>query len=248
MPPHLGHSPTLPIDFVHPASCPPVRPGTAAAGLCFSQAEAAALLRKEQLNSYGVLATRRQAAAAGAGAGSGAAGRGAGCREGSGAGCSQPVSGGGGGEEDAQDGERHLRGSAIYAQAALINHECLPNVARYDSFDAPAPAPSPSLPCQGGSTASGSGGTAGAGGCRSSGGSSAGGSTHVVFRALHDLPPGTEVTTSYVPLHWGLRERQAQCREVYGFACTCPRCQVSGGLGRTRGVGRAGAWSGRTFL
>ena len=27
-------------------------------------------------------------------------------------------------------GERSLRGSGIYAQAAMLNHECLPNVAR----------------------------------------------------------------------------------------------------------------------
>lgn len=33
-------------------------------------------------------------------------------------------------------GERRTRGTAIYPTAALINHECLPNVARTDNFDA----------------------------------------------------------------------------------------------------------------
>ncbi len=32
-------------------------------------------------------------------------------------------------------GERRLRGIAIYPIASSINHECLPNVARVDDFD-----------------------------------------------------------------------------------------------------------------
>ncbi|BDA45650.1 probable histone-lysine N-methyltransferase SMYD1 [Coccomyxa sp. Obi] len=40
------------------------------------------------------------------------------------------------------EGERRIRGTAIYPNASLINHECLPNVARMDNFDAPeVPAP-----------------------------------------------------------------------------------------------------------
>lgn len=30
---------------------------------------------------------------------------------------------------------------------------------------------------------------------------------------------------SYMPLHWDLQTRQAQCAEVYGFVCTCARCK-----------------------
>jgi len=41
--------------------------------------------------------------------------------------------------EGGEEGERQLRGSALYAQASLINHECNPNVARFDAFDAHAP-------------------------------------------------------------------------------------------------------------
>ena len=32
-------------------------------------------------------------------------------------------------------GERRIRGTAIYPIASSINHECLPNVARVDDFD-----------------------------------------------------------------------------------------------------------------
>ena len=37
----------------------------------------------------------------------------------------------------AWQGERRIRGTAIYPQASLLNHECLPNVARFDDFDSP---------------------------------------------------------------------------------------------------------------
>lgn len=58
-------------------------------------------------------------------------------------------------------GERRIRGTALYARAALINHECLPNVARFDRFDGPAPPGAPP-----------------------------GANTAAEFRALHDLPAG----------------------------------------------------------
>jgi SET and MYND domain-containing protein len=37
------------------------------------------------------------------------------------------------------------------------------------------------------------------------------------MRALHGLPPGSEVTLSYFPLHWDLQERQAQAQQVGGW-------------------------------
>ncbi|GIL75147.1 hypothetical protein Vretifemale_4926 [Volvox reticuliferus] len=168
---------------------------SAAESLSLGEGELAMLLRKEQLNSYGVLASQQQVATAAAlqTGSSGVCGRRgeATCGGMGGAGCSTNS-----GEADLppgerEGGERRLRGSAIYAQASLVNHECLPNVARFDFFDSGRP-----------------------------------NSTHVTFRALHDLPPGTELAQSYVPLHWNLAERQAQCRDVYGFDCTCPRCQT----------------------
>lgn len=95
-----------------------------------------------------------------------------------------------------EDGERQLRGSGIYLQASLINHECIPNVARFDNFDSSRPD-----------------------------------NTRIAFRAMHALPAGTEVVQSYFPLNWSLQERQQQCRDVYGFTCTCPRCKLESRTG-----------------
>ena len=86
-------------------------------------------------------------------------------------------------------GERVLRGSALYAQASMVNHGCLPTVARVDQFDADSPQ-----------------------------------RTHLQLRALHALPAGEEALLSYVPLHWPREARQEQCRTVYEFDCSCPRC------------------------
>lgn len=58
-------------------------------------------------------------------------------------------------------GERRIRGTGIYALPSLINHECLPNVARFDRFDRP-PADDPAP----------------------------GANAAVEFRALHDIPQG----------------------------------------------------------
>ena len=98
--------------------------------------------------------------------------------------------------EAGPDGDRHpLRGAAIYAAASRINHECLPNVARFDDFDAPAePGAAPGANCA------------------------------MRFRAMHALPPGEELTQSYFPLTWTFAERQQRCRGHYGFDCICPRC------------------------
>eukprot|EP00775_Hariotina_reticulata_P013980 gene13980-14095_t len=135
-------------------------------------AEVAALLVKEQLNSYGLLAPLHH-------------------------------------QQDSTGSTRSLRGGGIYPTCALINHECLPNVARFDALDAavgglvPTNWPAGSPLTDGGTTTS---------------------STLVVLRALHDLPAGTELTQSYFPLNWDLQERQQQAQQVYGFTCGCPRC------------------------
>lgn len=123
-----------------------------------------------------------------------------------------------------KQGERRIRGTGIYPAASLLNHECLPNVARVDNFDAAGVVPphntvvrTMSFCCsailQGTFTA-----------------------LHVranvcvwlqiAFRALHDLPAGEEFTQSYFPLHISYSARQARCRSQYGFECTCPRCKA----------------------
>lgn len=109
-------------------------------------------------------------------------------------------------------GERRLRGTGLYPTAALLNHECMPNLARFDAFDA-APLPA--------------GGGGGGGGVLSNPVTPyPGDNARIAFRALHALPAGEELTCAYFPLHLSLAERQARCRGQYGFTCTCPRCMV----------------------
>lgn len=96
----------------------------------------------------------------------------------------------------AVQGERRLRGSGIYPLASLLNHDCLPNLARFDDFEGKASREQP-------------------------------GNTAIAFRALHDIPKGEELTTSYFPLTLDYSERQQRCKALYGFQCLCLRCQVS---------------------
>lgn len=90
-------------------------------------------------------------------------------------------------------GERNIRGSGLYATAAQLNHDCMPNVARFDFFDINNNIKDSNVCIQ--------------------------------FRALHNLPKGEELTVSYFPLVTSYQERQARCREQYGFECMCPRCK-----------------------
>jgi SET domain len=36
-------------------------------------------------------------------------------------------------------GDRRVRGTGIYPRASMVNHDCLPNVARFDAFDSGQP-------------------------------------------------------------------------------------------------------------
>ena len=72
--------------------CPPGTPFSGAPPSASTE-ELAALVNKEQLNGYGVMAA-----------------------------CGP-------------EGERRTRGSGLYHQASLTNHECNPNMARFDAFD-----------------------------------------------------------------------------------------------------------------
>jgi len=93
---------------------------------------------------------------------------------------------------------RRLLGGALYALASLVNHECLPNVARFDDFARAASAP-PDTPAERG---------------------------RLRLVALHALPRGAELALSYVPLRWNRAARRAHCRAVYGFECACARCAL----------------------
>ena len=120
----------------------------------------------------------------------------------------------------ARSGERRLRGTGLYPAAALLNHECLPNVARFDAFDAP---PGAGAAAAAGAGAAGTLNPTNPGSAREA---FPGGNAALSFRALHALPAGEELTCAYFPLHLSLEERQARCREQYGFTCACPRCVV----------------------
>jgi SET and MYND domain-containing protein len=134
-------------------------------------------------------------------------------------------------------GERRVRGGGVYPRCSLINHECAPNAARFDAFDAAGPAGGAS------SSSSGGGGGGDGGGVLSSGGGYPL-STAVSIRAMHDLPEGTEIVQSYFPLNWDLRERRRQAREVYGFECCCPRCLAEAAPGWGGASGESGSGSG----
>ena len=193
-----------------------------AAGQLLSAAEVATLLAKEQLNCFGLLAPlhlqQQHPAAAAADADA---------------------------DEDDSEGRssRRLRGGALYPICALLNHECIPNVARFDALDAAVggawPAQWPRQQHQQQQTAAavaavagsdaaaaaalaaaaglsaGPHGSNGSCGCGSNGGCSGSSSTTLVtMRALHGLPAGTEVVLSYVPLNWDLQDRQQQTQQV----------------------------------
>lgn len=92
--------------------------------------------------------------------------------------------------------ERKVRGYAIYAQASMFNHDCLPNACRFDYVDG------------------------------NGDGDGDGKNTDVIVRALQDIEEGDEVCLSYFPLDWPYGDRQKKLREEYGFWCKCARCKV----------------------
>jgi len=114
-------------------------------------------------------------------------------------------------------GERQTpRGYAVYSQAAMFNHSCMPNITRFDEMgkrdekftkgaaDASSSAPSSSA---------------------SSSCSSSSSPLSMELRALHSIPPYTELTLSYVPLFWSRSLRREQLALEYGFKCRCGRCR-----------------------
>ena len=133
------------------------------------------------------------------------------------------------------------RGYAIYSQAAMFNHSCMPNVARFDKLDArdvkysktkSAEAPAAAAASSSSSSSSSSSLQAEPMGspvlapspsdCSSSSSFTPLG---LELRAMHAIPPYTELTLSYTPLFWDRRERHAHLR-TYAFKCRCARCNV----------------------
>lgn len=139
------------------------------------------------------------------------------------------------------------RGYALYSAAAMFNHSCMPNVARFDKIDCrdvkfvkkgaatPAAAPASSSSSSSSSSSFGSSGASAmsptspgaalpspsSSDCPSSSGFTP---LALELRAMHAIPPYTELTLSYVPLFWERRDRRSHLRDEYAFRCRCARC------------------------
>ena len=116
---------------------------------------------------------------------------------------------------DVASGDRRVRGGALYALASRVNHDCFPNVARFDNFDGalerdafrdfaredgePASAPRRVAPDE------------------------------LRLMALDRIPAGAEVTMSYLPVTEPLARRRRRLRHTFGFDCACARCRMEAG-------------------
>jgi hypothetical protein len=147
--------------------------------------------------------------------------------------------------------ERRPRGAGLFAAAARVNHECLPNAARFDDLDFPFSSSYPftstcgffegggaagEADCNGGAVVVASAAEAAALAAAAPPGAAAG----LRLRALHALPSGAEATAAYFPLDLPLAARRARCAELYGFACACPRCRLEAAWEARAGGGGGG--------
>lgn len=93
-----------------------------------------------------------------------------------------------------------VRGYGIYVYASCFNHDCLPNVCRFDYLDRDSNDSNDSY------------------GQNSN--------TEISIRAIHEISQGNEICLSYFPVNWTYNERQHRLKEDYGFQCSCDRCLV----------------------
>jgi hypothetical protein len=87
-----------------------------------------------------------------------------------------------------------IRGYGIYPHLALVNHSCIPNCIRWDNVD------------------------------NNNNDNNNNSRRSMRYVSLHDIPIGTELLTSYVPISWNYSERQDYLKELFGFECKCLRC------------------------
>jgi SET and MYND domain-containing protein len=97
-------------------------------------------------------------------------------------------------EEEEEESCDMIRGFGIYPGLSYCNHSCLPNSIRWDHADSPETSMSPHQ------------------------------RRMMEYRALHNIPVGSEILHSYVPIGWDLIERQYYLQSMFGFKCLCPRC------------------------
>lgn len=132
-------------------------------------------------------------------------------------------------EEEEEEEPRVVLGGALFARASMFNHECLPNLARVDGFGADGPLDGGVVDEARGTGVTTRGMAARAAGARAGAVAPSAPDPYsqrawVRLVALHDIPANEELTISYFPLGWPLEERRERCKELYGFACACPRC------------------------
>ena len=109
-------------------------------------------------------------------------------------------------EDSENDTESTVRGYGLFSYLGIINHSCMPNCVRWDNFDHIQN----DVVCNNDNVTNPDHAS----------------SNDVYFRALVPLTPNTEVLQSYVPISWDYNERQEYLYEMFGFKCTCIRCQT----------------------
>ena len=106
---------------------------------------------------------------------------------------------------DVANGNRRVRGGALYALASRVNHDCFPNVARFDNFDGALARDAFR------DFSNGGGGVA---------------PDELRLMALDRIPAGAEVLMSYLPVTEPLARRRRRLRHTFGFDCACARCAL----------------------
>ena len=115
---------------------------------------------------------------------------------------------------DAASGTRRVRGGALYELASRVNHDCFPNVARFDNFDGALERDAfVTFQSEGHDRKE-----------DASGSSSRIAPDELRLMALDRIPAGAEVTMSYLPVTEPLARRRRRLRHTFGFDCACARC------------------------
>ena len=125
---------------------------------------------------------------------------------------------------DAASGTRRVRGGALYELASRVNHDCFPNVARFDNFDGALERDAfVTFQSEGHDRKE-----------DASGSSSRIAPDELRLMALDRIPAGAEVTMSYLPVTEPLARRRGRLRHTFGFDCACARaCLRRSGRNRT---------------
>jgi len=111
---------------------------------------------------------------------------------------------------DPASGDRRVRGGALYELASRVNHDCFPNVARFDNFD--------------GALERDAFVTSQSGSLNDRKSQSEVAPDELRLMALDRIPAGAEVTMSYLPVTEPLARRRRRLRHTFGFDCACARC------------------------